>query len=104
VGHIAFDFDNRDEFTPNHYAFLVAEDEFDSIFGRIQASGFKYGSMPTAQDDMQINTRHGGRGVYFKDADGHSWEFVTVSYSFVGLKASTDPSGVSMPTMAGVVS
>ena len=63
VGHIAFDFDNRETFTGNHYAFLVTEEEFDGIFGRIQASGFKYGSEPQAQDNMQINTRHGGRGV-----------------------------------------
>ena len=98
IGHIAFDFDNRENFVSNHYAFLVTEEEFDGIFGRIQASGYKYGSMPTAQDDMQINTRHGGRGVYFKDANGHSWEFGTVSYSFPGLKASDDPQGVAMPS------
>ncbi len=97
VGHVALDFDNRESFTPNHYAFLVTEDEFDSMFGRVQAAGIKYGSMPTAQDDMQINTRHGGRGVYFKDADAHSWELVTVSYSFPGLTASDDPAEAAMP-------
>jgi hypothetical protein len=29
---------------------------------------------------MQINTRHEGRGFYFRDDDGHSWEFITHTY------------------------
>lgn len=104
IGHIAFDFDNRENFVSNHYAFLVTEEEFDGIFGRIQATGYKYGSSPMAQDNMEINTRHGGRGVYFKDDNQHSWEFVTVSYSFPGLKAADDDGGVSMPSAMAAVS
>ena len=40
----------------------------------------KYGSSPFAQDDMQINHRHTGRGFYFRDENGHSWEFITHTY------------------------
>ena len=77
---LSMDFDNRDSFEPHHYAFLVEDAEFDEILGRVQADGVKYGSGPTSQDDMQINNRHMGRGFYFRDSDGHSWEVITHTY------------------------
>ena len=73
------DFDNRERFESHHYAFHVSEDEFDAIYGRIRDEGIVYGSLPGSQDDMQINHRRGGRGLYWKDANGHSWEILTVS-------------------------
>ena len=30
---------------------------------------------------MTINTRLGGRNVYWNDANGHIWEILTVSYA-----------------------
>ena len=72
------DFDNREKFESHHYAFQVTEDEFDDIYGRIQAEGVVYGSLPGSQEDMEINHRRGGRGFYWKDANGHSWEVLTV--------------------------
>jgi hypothetical protein len=30
---------------------------------------------------MQINTRLGGRNVYWNDPNGHIWEILTVSYA-----------------------
>lgn len=30
---------------------------------------------------MQVNRRLGGKNVYSKDADGHLWEILTVSYA-----------------------
>ena len=80
VGSTSFDWDNREQFESHHYAFLVTDEEFDTILGRVQAEGIKYGSGPTSQDDMQINNRHMGRGFYFRDADGHSWEVITHTY------------------------
>jgi catechol 2,3-dioxygenase-like lactoylglutathione lyase family enzyme len=74
---LTLDFDNEPEFERHHYAFKVSEAEFDVIFGRVQAEGVVYGSLPGRFDDMQINHRRGGRGVYFRDADGHSWEIMT---------------------------
>jgi catechol 2,3-dioxygenase-like lactoylglutathione lyase family enzyme len=74
---LTLDFDNRDEFERHHYAFHVNDDEFDRIFGRIQADGLTYGSGPRSLDDMQINTRRGGRGVYFLDPNGHVLELLT---------------------------
>jgi catechol 2,3-dioxygenase-like lactoylglutathione lyase family enzyme len=80
VGELSLDFDNRDQFEPHHYAFLAGDDDFDAILGRVQAEGIKYGSGPFNQEDMQINHLHGGRGFYFRDADGHSWEVITHTY------------------------
>ena len=76
---LTLDFDNKESFESHHYAFHVTEDEFDTIFERIKSSGIEYGSEPSSQDNMQINTRRGGRGVYFKDPNGHSLELLTHS-------------------------
>jgi catechol 2,3-dioxygenase-like lactoylglutathione lyase family enzyme len=78
--HLSLDFDNRTDFQSNHYAFLVTDEDFDAIFSRVQAAGRKYGSGPMSQEDMQINHRHQGRGFYFRDDNGHSWEFITHTY------------------------
>ena len=75
--NLTLDFDNRDTFDSHHYAFQVSEEEFDAIFERIKESGTTYGSQPYAQADGQINHRKGGRGVYFADPNGHSFELLT---------------------------
>lgn len=77
---LSLDFDDRENFQSNHYAFLVIDEDFDAILGRVQAEGLKYGSGPFSQDDMQINHRFQGRGFYFRDENGHSWEFITHTY------------------------
>ena len=78
--HLSLDFDNRESFQPSHYAFLVTDEDFDAILGRVQAANRKYGSGPMSQEDMEINHRHQGRGFYFRDDNGHSWEFITHTY------------------------
>ena len=75
--HLTLDFDEASDFEPHHYAFKVSEAEFDAIFGRITADGVVYGSGPGSSEDMQINHRRGGRGVYFRDPDGHLLEILT---------------------------
>ncbi len=85
VGDLGLDWDNRDAFEPHHYAFLVNDDEFDAILGRVRDEGIPYGSGPQSQEDMEINFRHGGRGFYFRDADRHSWELITHTYVDPGL-------------------
>jgi catechol 2,3-dioxygenase-like lactoylglutathione lyase family enzyme len=74
---LTMDFDNRESIEHHHYAFHVSDEEFDEIFGRVKEMGLVYGSVPGHQDDMQINTRRGGRGFYFKDPNGHSLELLT---------------------------
>ena len=96
--HLALDFDNRDEFERHHYAFLVTDEDFDAILGRVKGEGLQYGSGPGSQDDMEINHRHQGRGFYFRDENGHSWEFITHTYvreemTGVGARPQAAPAG-----------
>ena len=74
---LTLDFDTRDRFESHHYAFHVSDAEFDSIFDRIKTAGIPYGSGPRALEDGQINARRGGRGVYFRDPNGHILELLT---------------------------
>ena len=74
---LTLDFDNSDQFENHHYAFHVSDAEFDAIFGRIKDENILYGSGPFASEDMQTNNRRGGKGVYFKDPDGHLLELMT---------------------------
>lgn len=77
---LTLDFDNARNFEGHHYAFLVDDAQFDAILGRVQEAGIAYGSGPGSQDNMQINHHHNGRGFYFRDANGHSWELITHTY------------------------
>lgn len=74
---LTFDYDDATDFESHHFAFHVSDGEFDEIFGRIQADDVVYGSGPMSPEDGQINHRWGGRGVYFRDPDGHLLEFFT---------------------------
>jgi catechol 2,3-dioxygenase-like lactoylglutathione lyase family enzyme len=62
------------EIASQHYAFLVGEDEFDQIFGRIRSGGQDYWADPGLSRLGEINRNDGGRGVYFRDPDGHLLE------------------------------
>ena len=74
---LTLDFDNADSFEPHHYAFLVSENDFDAIFQRVQEAGLAWGSEPRSATNRQVNTRKGGRGIYFYDLDGHLLELLT---------------------------
>ena len=78
---LTLDFADREEVVGAHVCFRVDDAEFDAIFGRIQAAGIAYRSRPRGESDMQINTRLGGKNVYWPDADGHLWEMLTISYA-----------------------
>jgi catechol 2,3-dioxygenase-like lactoylglutathione lyase family enzyme len=68
------------ELTIEHYAFLVSEEEFDQIFGRIQARELPYWADPAHQQPGSINRHDGGRGVYWNDPNGHYLEIITRPY------------------------
>ena len=75
---LTLDFSDAKAFDSHHLAFKVSDDEFDAIFGRVQAEGIPFGSGPFSLDDRQTNSRGGGRGVYFTDPNGHVLELLTV--------------------------
>ena len=63
-----------------HYAFLISDQEFDAVFGRIRERGLDYWADPARTLPKEINHHFGGRGVYFPDPDGHLLEVITRPY------------------------
>lgn len=78
---VSLDFvDAGDSVHPQHYAFLVSEDEFDEVFGRIKDRGLTYWADPFHRQPGEINHNDGGRGVYWSDPNGHNLEIITRPY------------------------
>ncbi len=69
-----------EDIRPQHYAFLVSEDEFDAIYGRIRERGMQHWADPRGSRPGEINHNDGGRGVYFQDPGGHYLEILTRPY------------------------
>lgn len=63
-----------------HYAFLVSEQEFDTIYGKITSRNLQHWADPGAKRPGEVNRRDGGRGVYFLDPSGHAMEILTRPY------------------------
>jgi extradiol dioxygenase family protein len=78
------DVSEGEEIRPQHYAFLVSEDDFDAIYGKIQSRGLQHWADPGRQRPGEINTRDDGRGVYFPDPAGHFLEILTRPYGSGG--------------------
>jgi hypothetical protein len=72
------------EITPQHYAFLISEAEFDAIYGRVTERGLDHWADPMQRQPGEINHRDGGRGVYFLSNDGHFLEIITRPYGSGG--------------------
>ena len=77
---VTLDFADREDFRPQHFAFLISEAEFDAAFARIRATGVRYYATPRREQPGEINHRYGGRGVYFDDPNGHLMELITRPY------------------------
>ncbi len=73
-----------EEIRRQHYAFLVSDDDFDAIYGKITARGLEHWADPRQQRPGEINHNHGGRGVYFLDPSGHAMEILTRPYGSDG--------------------
>ena len=71
-------FDDDDKFESHHLAFHVSNREFDAILRRIKRDKIAYGSAPWSLADGKLNNWNGGRGVYFRDSNGHVVELMTV--------------------------
>jgi len=77
---LCLDFANSEKFESHHYAFKVSEQDFDAIFERLKIENIKHGSGPYNAENMKINHDNDGRGVYFRDANGHLLEILTTDY------------------------
>ena len=79
ANHVTLDYDQAgDDIQPCHYAFAATDGEFEAAFARIQDAGIAYFADPGCRKAGQIYQRDdGGRGVYFRDPDGHLMEILT---------------------------
>ncbi len=68
------------EFTPVHVAFLLDDEHFARAYEQIRAAGLDHWADPQRQRPGQVNTEHGGRGVYLLDPSGHYLELITRPY------------------------
>ena len=75
---VSLDYDDRPGSVPQHYAFLVSEEEFDAIFARVSARGLTFWADPGHTQANRINGH--GRGFYFEDPSGHNMEVLTRPY------------------------
>ena len=65
-----------------HYAFLVGEDDFDAVWGRLREQGRQWWADPHRQQPGEINHGDGGRGLYWEGTDGHWLEIITRPYGW----------------------
>ncbi|KOG42441.1 VOC family protein [Streptomyces resistomycificus] len=74
-------YEKRDEpIQPQHYAFLVPDEQFDVMIARLETVGVTYYADPSHTEPGRINRLFGGRGAYFDDPDGHNMEIMTRPY------------------------
>jgi len=82
---VSLDFyETKGDIASQHYAFLISEQEFDEVFGRIRSRGIRHWADPGQEREGEINRNDGGRGVYFEDPDGHLLEALTRPYGSGG--------------------
>lgn len=74
---VTLDFMNRNDVTSQHYAFLVDDETFDAAYKKLRDDGVATWADPDHHEPGAINTRWGGRGVYFPDPNGHNMEILT---------------------------
>ncbi|NUS91747.1 MAG: VOC family protein [Nocardia sp.] len=77
---LTFDFDDRGRVEPGHYGFLVDDPTFDAVLRWLaRRPGVEFGSGPERGWDRDIDRLDGGRGVYVRSPEGHSYELFTVA-------------------------
>ena len=74
---VTLDYMNSTSFSSQHFAFLVDDEVFDAAYARLRARGVQTWADPDHHEPDSINTRWGGRGVYFPDPAGHNMEILT---------------------------
>ena len=78
---VSLDFHEVDgDVASQHYAFLIGEEDFDAVYGRIRDRELDHWADPGRTRAGEINRNDGGRGMYFEDPDGHLLEVLTRPY------------------------
>jgi len=81
ANHVSLDYYQTDgPVAPQHYAFLVSDEEFEAGFARVGELDLTYWADPARSRPGEINRHFGGRGVYFEDPDKHLLELITKPY------------------------
>ena len=68
---------------PQHYAFLVGDDEYDAVATRLRERGLPTWADPGHRRPGE-NANDGGRGLYFDSPEGHNLEIITRPYGSGG--------------------
>jgi catechol 2,3-dioxygenase-like lactoylglutathione lyase family enzyme len=73
----------NEDFERRTFTLLVAEDELDRVVERLDRERVAYGSEPDQIGNRQLNHRGGGRGLFFHDPNGHTFDLSTAQYKTV---------------------
>lgn len=74
-----------DELTPQHYAFLVDDTQFDAVLTRFVTEATEYWADPRRSRPGELGAVDGapdGRRMYFVGPDGHYLELLTARYDW----------------------
>lgn len=77
VGNVFLDFFEIEKFEFHHYAFLINENDFETVFTKIKELGISYSADPKFERIGEIDYWNGGPRVYFKELNGHNIELIT---------------------------
>ena len=80
---VSLDYMAADEVVPQHYAFLVGDDEFTAVAARLRERGLPTWADPGHRTPGE-NDHDGGRGLYFDSPEGHNLEILTRPYGSGG--------------------
>jgi extradiol dioxygenase family protein len=80
---VSLDYMAADEVVPQHYAFLVGDDEFAAVAGRLRERGLPTWADPGHRTPGE-NSGDGGRGLYFDSPEGHNLEIIARPYGSGG--------------------
>ena len=80
---VSLDYLQAAEVDPQHYAFLVGDDEFGTVRERLRERGLPTWADPWHGQEGE-NRNDGGRGLYFDSPEGHNLEIITRPYGSGG--------------------
>ena len=72
-----------EDFERRTFTLLVGDRELDDIIERLDGERVPYGSEPDQIGNRQLNSRGGGRGLFFQDPNGHTFELTTTAYQMI---------------------